>query len=348
LAQAKFARQEPSAQPAAMTLLLPSEPGQRAPGYLANAGWGADDRLQRLTLAMDGKEAGDVEPLRVAIEVAAAGGASDEELQQAAELLRQLEQQQEPLTFADVPRPEMEELQRIVSREAAVAILSRCLGLEGDENFQALILAEFHYHNFAFCQRSGFNAEKASTTISIFKAVHTKAIVQDRLSGSVARSLFAALVDRHSQQLPPYRVGVYSREEAAAVKAYADRTFFRHYKMYAFAYIQQQELIVRSAFERVAPAVPVLARYDATHEVDPRQVPELQDLFQDPCAAALREDANAAMATVPILEQHLRAHARGSSPFANEREGHVSAAIDEAMQEHLSTLEPRLSVLPPV
>lgn len=295
---------------------------------------------------MEGKEAGDIEPLRVAIELAAADGQPAEELRPANDLLRELEEERQPMTFADVQRPEMEELQQVVSREAATAILARCLGLVGDDGFQALILAEFHYHNFAFCQRSCFNAEKASTTISIFKAVHTRAIIKDKLPQAVARRLFAALVDRHSEQLPPYRYGVYSREEATAVKAYADRTFFRHYKMYAFAYIQEQELFVRSAFERVAPPVPAPVRFNASHEADPRQVPELQELFLEPGAAASREDYGAAAATVPILEQHL--HPRGSSPFADEREAHVSAAIDEAMQEHMASLEARLSALPPV
>jgi hypothetical protein len=315
-----------------MTLLLPST------GYPDEI---AEARREKLKKAMQAKEAGEIEPLRVAIEVAAADGIPEDELQPAAELLQALEEERAPLTFAHVPRPEMEELQTVVAREAAVAILSRCLGFADDNGFQALILAEFHYHNFAFCQRSGFNAEKASTLISIFKVVHTKAIVEDRLPEAAARSLFEVLIDRHSQQLPPYRIGVFSREEAAAVKAYADRTFFRHYKMYAFAYVHQQELVVRSAFERVAPPVPGAVRFDKSHEVDPREVLDLQDLFMEPGAAASREEAGAA-AIMPILEQHLRA----PSPFADERDAHVSAAIDEAMQGHLANLEPRLANLP--
>lgn len=318
-----------------MTLLLPST------GYPDE---GPDARRQRLQDAMGAKQAGDMEPLRVAIEVAAADGICEEELQTAAELLQELEDERSPLTFAHVPRPEMEELQTVTSREEAVAILGRCLGFGRDDGFQALILAEFHYHNFAFCQRSGFSAEKASTLISILNTVHTKAIAEARLPEASARKLFEALIDRHSQQLPPYRIGVFSREEAAAVKAYAERTFFRHYKMYAFAYVQQQELMVRSAFERVAPPIRPAMRFDVSHEVDPKQVPELEHLFSDKAAAAYREEAGQAM-IVPILEQHLRQH-RAASPFSDERDSHVAAAIDEAMHGHFASLEPRLTALP--
>jgi len=307
---------------------------------------GVEVLRQRLKDAMGAKEAGELEPLRVAIEVGAAGGLSREELEPATQLLQELEQLRQPLAFADVPRPEMEELMTVVTREAAMDILSRCLGFAENKGFQAMILAEFHYNNFAFCQRSGFSAEKASTLISIFKAVHTKAIVEDSLPESAARSLLGVLVDRHSQQLPPYRIGVFSRDEAAAVKAHADRTLFRHYKMYAFAYLVRQELIVRSAFERVAPPVPAASRFEASHEVDPRNVPDLEDLFLDPAAANLRAEEAAAASTAPILEQYLNPNRRAASPFADEREAHVASAIDDAMQGHLAGLEPRITAHP--
>lgn len=295
---------------------------------------------------MQAKGAGDVEPLRVAIEAASADGVPSEDLRRATQILRELEEAQQPLTFADVPRPQMEELQRVTSREAAVAILSCCLGLAGDKGFQALILQELHYHNFAFTQRSGFSAEKASTVISIFKTVHTKAIAQEKLPAAAAHKIFVALIDRHSQQLPPYRVGVFSREEAAAIKSYAERSFFKHYKMYAFAYVTRQELIVRSAFERVAPSQPVPPStcFKSCHEVDPKMVPELEDLFLDPNANALGEDAFAPP-LVPLLPPNSRPD-RSADPFADEHEAKINAAIDEAMQEHLGGLDTRLE-LPP-
>jgi len=302
---------------------------------------GADAHRHRLQAAMGAKGAGDLEPLRVAIEVAAAGGISEEELQPASQLLQELEDSRSPLAFAHVPRPDMEELQTVTSRDAAVAILGRCLGFANDHGFQALILAEFHYHNFAFCQRSNFSAEKASTLISIFKTVHTKAIAEERLPEDTARTLFAALVDNHSQQLPPYRLGVFTREEAAAAKAYAERTFFRHYKMYAFAYVSTQELVVRSVFERVAEPVPAAVGFHISHEVDPRTMPDLQDLFMDPGAAnSWRESTD--LPVVPILEQYLRQ----GSPYSDEREANVAAAIEEAMHPHLTNLEPRLTKHP--
>jgi len=300
--------------------------------------------MQKLEIALGAcEEGGDLEPLRVAIELAHANGVCGEEALSAAEQLSDLEAEQQPLTFTDVPRPETEELQAALSREAAVAILSRCLGLASDTSFQSDILKEFHFHNFAYCRRSSFNAEKTSTLTSIFKRVHTNAIVQgdlQRLPKNDARSMFGELVDRHSQQLPPYRVGVFSRDEAAAVKAYADKTFFRHYKMYVFAYVQTQELEVRSAFARVVPKLPEAVEFKTCHEVDPRQVPDLQDLFSKRESPT---DANLEATAFPSMSQALE-QTRAPSPFADERETAVAAAIDEVMQGHLANLDSKLAI----
>jgi hypothetical protein len=321
----------------------------RNPASLGRSGY-ADEAvdegaiLQKLEVALGAcEEGGDLEPLRVAIELAHANGVCDEEAQSAAQRLSDLEAEQQPLTFTDVPRPEMEELQAVLSREAAVAILSRCLGLSSDTSFQSGILKEFHFHNFAYCQRSGFNAEKTSTLISIFKKVHTTAIAQaefQRWPKEDARSMFCDLVDRHSQQLPPYRVGVFSREEAAAVKAYADKTFFQHYKMYVFAYVQTQELEVRSAFARVVPKLPEVVEFNTWHEVDPRQVPDLEELFSNRASAA---DSKLESTAYPSLSRALE-QTRAPSPFADERETAVSAAIDEVMQTHLGKLDAKLAL----
>jgi hypothetical protein len=303
------------------------------------------DVVRILMTAEDTYTDGDnVEPLRVAVELAHAHGVGEAMAVSAAERLSDLEAEQQPLTFTDVPRAETEELQAALSREAAVEILSRCLGLSSDTRFQSDILKEFHFHNFAYCQRSRFSAEKTSTLISIFNRVHNNVIVQGKLLAvsrkADARVMFNKLVDRHSQQLPPYRVGVFSRDEAAAIKAYADKTFFQHYKMYCFAYIQREVLEVRSAFARVVPKLPEVVEFKTWHEVDPRQLPDLQDLFSNRDSDV---DAKLEATTYPSLSQALE-QTRAPSPFADERETAVAAAIDEVMQGHLANLDARLTL----
>mmetsp|Transcript_58093 Transcript_58093/g.101691 ORF Transcript_58093/g.101691 Transcript_58093/m.101691 type:complete len:344 (+) Transcript_58093:49-1080(+) len=320
------------------TILRPEEPNRKE-------GW--DERRRQLKAAMVARDSGDIEPLKVAIEAAEEVGLEEKEINPAMNILRRLEEQEQPLTFTDIPRTEMEELQAAKTYDAAVAVLSKCLRLSPVQGFQSDILVEFHYHNFAFCQRSGFCAEKTSTLISIFKVVHTKAVVEEKLPEQDARFLFDELVDRHSQQLPPYRVGVFSREEAAAIKAFAARTFFRHYKMYAFAYVKCQELSVRASYERIVPVVPVAVQFRSSHEVNPREVPELQDLFLDPegmAAAEIMDPGALGAKTTGAQMRRFSSKLRAVDPVADTGEAEVASAIDEVMKGHHGALEAKLKL----
>eukprot|EP00747_Dinoflagellata_sp_TGD_P164970 gnl/TRDRNA2_/TRDRNA2_185659_c0_seq1.p1 gnl/TRDRNA2_/TRDRNA2_185659_c0~~gnl/TRDRNA2_/TRDRNA2_185659_c0_seq1.p1 ORF type:complete len:312 (+),score=91.24 gnl/TRDRNA2_/TRDRNA2_185659_c0_seq1:55-990(+) len=294
--------------------------------------------LRRLKALMGSNGFGEIEQLRSTIEAAESIGISEkEELQPALQLLKKLEERQNPLTFTDVPRGEAQELLDSTSRAKAVKILSRCMNLSLDDGFQSDILTEYHYHNFAFCLRMKMDAEKTSTLLSIMKALHSKAVVEQRMPILAARRFFCGLVERHSQQLPPYSVEVFSRAEETLIKDYAERTFFRHYKMYLFAYVRRMELCVQATSEPVMPEVRMPAEYHKRHECNPTELPELRELFRQPEAPASWQAV------------------RGQSPLQAEddakmlndaREVEVAEAMEAAMETHLGALTSKLQALP--
>merc|ERR1719235_1701049 len=98
-------------------------------------------------------------------------------------------------------------------------------------------------------------------------------------------------MDSHSVQRPPYTVGVFSPAEAAAITDYVAETFFRHFKMYQYVYVKSKELHLQVVNEDLAPPVPVSVELHESHEVDPREVPELKDMFEAEEAARLAEAA---------------------------------------------------------
>merc|ERR1719229_2084245 len=77
--------------------------------------------------------------------------------------------------------------------------------------------------------------------------------VKDRSPVEWAREQLDQLVTRHSRQLPPFSVGVFSAAEAAALREYAERTFLRHYDMYLF--------VTRG--RRTSPSAPCGGRWPA-------------------------------------------------------------------------------------
>lgn len=286
-----------------------------------------DERRRRLKETQVGRDPGDIEPLRVAVEHANAAGLRKEEVAPAEQLLRKLEASQPLLVFTDLPRQEMEKLQATQCKDRINEALMRCMGLSLDHGFRAEILAEFHYHNFAFCQSSGFCSEKASTFLSLMKCVHTRAVAEEQWPEQKARDCFEELLERHGKQLPPYCVGIFTREDQASVRQYVNKTFFRHYSMYVFAYRHRLELIVKTTEIRTVLAVPPLEALHRRHEVDPLLVPELEELFANP-------DGSQVDAAPPPQDA---APLSGSSPepaVLGEDETNVLAAIEEAMKGH--------------
>lgn len=285
-------------------------------------------------------DSGDIDPLRSAVEAAHEAGLSKDDIQKAEQLLREMEEKEQPLTFTDVSRSDIEQLQAATSRNHAVGVLMQCMGLSLDDGFQSEILAEFHYHNFAFCQRNGFSAEKTSTLLSLFKQVHSQAIARGKgVSQAQARGLFEDLLEKHSLQLPPFSVGVFSADEAGAVRNYADKSFFHHYKMYAFAYSRRMDLSVRARTERVVPPTATAAAIHRRCELDPHQVPELEDLFRDP-------DSQAPVALTlgrgSPLPERWSPHPPEEEKITDE--DHILKAIDSAMQGHFSALDDRMKL----
>lgn len=313
----------------------------------------AQEVRRQLKEAMVARDSEDVEPLRVAVERAAEVGLEPSEVEAARQVLERLESEFQPLTFTDIPRPEMERLQRSSLQKEIVEILMRCMGLSLEGGMQSEILAEFHYHNFMFCRKHRFCPEKASTFLSIMKTLHMRAVVEEKLSESEARELFERLMTRHGRQLPPFSVAAFSLEDLLVAKEYASRSFFRHYSMHVFVNTRRQDLSVRTLTENVTPKIPQGTELHTRFELDPREVPELQDLFVDPEAeaAAERDEQEAAAAAEAAAAESAAAAAGGQSDGASRSPAHgskaeVDAAIDAALKAHLPALDQRLNKLP--
>jgi len=317
------------------------------------------------------RDSEDIEALRVAIEVAREVGLEERDLLRARALLAKLEEQDRPMALTDLSRDDMGRLQASESREEAISELMGCMGLSLHDGFQAEVLAEFHYHNFLFTQSQGFNAEQASTFLSVMKHLHLTAIERQRMTQQEARDIFEDLIRRHSQQLPPFSIAAFSDEQALAIKAYADRGFFRHFRMYAHMYERQPVLSVACTEALVGPSVPDVAPLHRCFEVDPQEVVELQDLFIDasvddgvaeagPSApidrAASRTMSKSALAPrrvsslgsgLPVTNGHASA---GDSCSAlqvdSATKAEVEAAIDDILKELLPPLDARLQEVP--
>lgn len=304
-----------------------------------------EDRRQQLKVAMVARDREDIEPLRVALEAAREVGLGPEDIEPAEELVRKLEADAAPLTFVNVTQEDTERLQAAETREQAVAILMQCFHLSVDEGFQAQILAEFHYHNFAFCRQHGFCNEKMSTFLSIMKRVHSKSILEDKLSVEQARALFENLLILHSQQLPPYRVGAFTKQEAQLLREYVARSFFRLYSLHLFAAERCEDIAVELREVPLVPRVPDLAPLHFSFEVDPL---EANQVAAPQAEAAAKAGVGGArrQPSVELGESVSGSSAKQQAPAEGVPQADVHEAVEKALQLRLGALDERLQQFP--
>merc|ERR1711874_154166 len=87
----------------------------------------------------------------------------------------------------------------------------------------------------------------------------------------MGRILFEELLERHSKQLPPYKFGVFSQGEVDLLRAFAERSFFRHFKMYASVYVTRHDIEINGKDFRALPQAPKCTTFTIYHEIDPRK-----------------------------------------------------------------------------
>lgn len=287
-----------------------------------------------LKAAMVARDPEDMEPLRVAIEAATEANLNAGEIHDAKKILLKLEAETQPLIFTDVSREDMDMMmQASTSREEVVAKLEKLMRLSKEDGLKAEVLADFHFHNFEFCQRSGFGSEKASTLLSLMRVLHSTAIVKQKAKVEQARALLEKLLQRHSRQNPPFSVGIFIKKEPDDIREYANTTFFRHYSMFASMYEQPLDIVLRKVEPGVVPHVPPPAEFHVSHELDPHEVAELQDLFQTKAAAEEDEEA----------KLRSKKEAKMLKP-RNRREATLLEIIDEAIGAQLEDIDAKFAL----
>jgi len=296
-----------------------------------------DKTMRELKAAMVARACEDLEPLRVAIEKAREVKLDSNEIDKATHILHDLELKTQPLTFTDIPQVEMKQLQTKRSRDEILDDLKRIMKLKPKDGFKSEVLAEFHFQNFMFCQKQGFSSEKASAFLSLMRQLHTSTVPARTASVNEASALLEELLARHSRQLPPFSVGIFSREEVSLIRDFVTRSFLRHFKMFQFMYKQQQDICLNSVTKTVVPKVLEPCALHRDFEVDPKDLGEAIAMTLGLVAPGSKKEEDQVADTE---ESRTRSHAMEAV------EAQVMQVMDEVVKDRLGDLESRMSTLP--
>ncbi|GBF96027.1 hypothetical protein Rsub_08842 [Raphidocelis subcapitata] len=167
----------------------------------------------------------------------------------------------------------------------------------------------------------GFSDEKLSALLGIVKETHARA-ARERLPVEAAFRFFRDALLRHSVQRPPFSIGVFSAAEVGLVLRWGIDAYFRHYKLYQYAFTARVTLDVctrhPAALLEAPPPLPAL-RTAATEDEHTTQL-EAQ--------RRQREAAEAAAAAA--------AAAAAEAERARALEAEYAASLPEDVQERVA------------
>uniref|UniRef100_A0A7S2X8T0 Uncharacterized protein n=1 Tax=Lotharella oceanica TaxID=641309 RepID=A0A7S2X8T0_9EUKA len=151
------------------------------------------------------------------------------------------------MIWRHLSREDMVHLFRVTSQQDQGQFLASRLGilsmLPGPSNeLRRRAMIELFSNLFRFCRKQRMTAEKISTLMSITLTTHQKSCGPPMMTTIQAFDYFKALLFKHSVERPPYSIAIYTPADIKAIVDYTLNTYFRHFKMYLYAFGENVEL----------------------------------------------------------------------------------------------------------
>ena len=108
-----------------------------------------------------------------------------------------------------------------------------------ETNSQVEIAAELYAHGVVFARKSKFSPIQLSTFVSVLKRVHEACISTPFDNQDATMKLLQELTVKHCVERPPYSSAVFSFAQAKDITEYILMTYFKHYKLYKYAFTKQ-------------------------------------------------------------------------------------------------------------
>lgn len=128
-------------------------------------------------------------------------------------------------------------------REGLKHELRRKLALKSVDNAkQDLIELDVYIYAFLFGIKQEFSSAQLSTLLGIMKRLHAKCVstVFDNQGDSL--QFFQQMMVQHGVRRPPFSLCVFSPNEVKRINEYILSTYFKHYKLYKYAFTRKVRL----------------------------------------------------------------------------------------------------------
>ncbi|XP_059147121.1 cilia- and flagella-associated protein 119-like isoform X2 [Physella acuta] len=161
------------------------------------------------------------------------------------------------LVWSDLSVDAVDRLNESLNVDHIKQVLAEIFRLEGwKDNLKTGIIMDLYYYTLQFAREQGFSKEKQSTFFSIIKNIFEVCIETPFGNLDHTFQYFKDLLHCHAVNHPPYSIELFTPNEARKISEYTINTFFRHFKMYKYAFTAQVRLDLHISYQGMASPPP--------------------------------------------------------------------------------------------
>lgn len=205
------------------------------------------------------------------------------------------------------------------------------------------IVADMYRYLVQFAKKKGFTAPQLSVLFSIQKSIHDTCMATPYDNMDDTFTLFKQLLITHSVNHPPFSVHMFDVDQVKDISDYFLSTYFKHFRMYKYAFTKKQRLNIQFKYPDVPDTPPPEAASDT----------EQQGSFQDEDSVQqLREYGEGDAETEEVLAEEQLSGSPKETGLQKLIESHLSsqlqslrASVSQEMEEYDHLVSEKISSL---
>ncbi|XP_048710424.1 cilia- and flagella-associated protein 119 isoform X5 [Caretta caretta] len=128
-------------------------------------------------------------------------------------------------------------------------VLAELFQLQGWESDpRAAILLDLYFYTVQFSREHSFSREQSSAFFTIVKDTHEACVETPLPNVEECYRYFTELLFCHAIRRPPFSIDLFSQEQLALISDYVVNTYFRHFKLYKYAFTPQIRLDISLSY----------------------------------------------------------------------------------------------------
>jgi len=169
------------------------------------------------------------------------------------------------VVWADLTVDAVDRLNESLNADHIKQVLADIFMLDNyKDNIKIGIIMDLYYYTLQYARQMTFTPEKTSAFFSIVKKVFEVCIETPFGNLDHTFEYFKDLIHCHSINRPPYSIELFTPDEVRKITEYTINTFFRHFKMYKYAFTPLVRLDLTINYIGMPPSPP-----PSEGEIDP-------------------------------------------------------------------------------